>query len=60
MAKNNNLYNNKCTNWNKISSSGIPKYNPKDVLSGCYEINVIQNKTNGEEYGKITKETVNL
>ena len=60
MAINNKLYNNKCTDWNKISLSGFPKYNPKDVLSGCYEINVIQKKTKGEEYGKITKETVNL
>ena len=60
MAINNKLYNNKCTDWNKISLSGFPKYNPKDVLSGCYEINVIQKKTKGEEYGKITKETVNV
>ena len=54
------LYKDVCNDWDKISLSGFPKYDSKDVVSGKYEINVIQRKIEDEEYGKIKKEIVKV
>ena len=54
------LYKDVCNDWDKISLLGFPKYDSKDVVSGKYEINVIQRKIEDEEYGKIKKEIVKV
>ena len=46
--------------WESIQMEEAPAYNDKEVISGKFQINIIERKSDNAPFGKISKETVTI